>query len=95
MLPKYPIPTLRFKDEPAITNAYGKANLINRIFEGNFTAHSEKEVPLFRNRIPIDTVFCMPRVTVGGVRKLIDDLKTNCAPGPDGVSSHILKFTKD
>ena len=89
------IPTLQNRDKAEITNAYQKANTLNKTFEDNFTVHSGENVPAMQNRLPNGNAFTMSRVTVGGVMKLIDDLKTNSAPGPDGLHPSTLKFTRD
>ena len=68
-----------------------KANILNRQFSSAFSVDKGDPVPdLGSSNIPsMDNI----EVSVNGVTKLLKNLKTHTAPGPDGIPTTLLKET--
>ena len=71
------------------TDTLDKANICNRQFQSAFTRESDDEIPS-KGTSPFTP---MGEITVdpNGVLKLLNNLKIHKAPGPDGLSTRVLK----
>ena len=83
------IPTLE-KSGIIESDSKRKAEILNEQFRSVFTKENENLPPMQSSIYPV-----MPdiRISVDGVRKLLLGLDPSKAPGPDGISSRILKIT--
>ena len=79
------IPSLQHNNR-IIDNDTDKSILLNNHFAASFTLENLSEIPFKLSRNP-----CMSPITVSipGVTKLLQNLNSNKAKGPDGISPYI------
>ncbi|KAJ8030007.1 LINE-1 reverse transcriptase-like [Holothuria leucospilota] len=87
-LPQYGIPSLKHEGK-TITDAKLKADLLNNYFTSVFTLNNHKSIP-DKGPPPLPPMPCIV-VTAPGVLKLLSELKTRKAIGPDKIPSVLLK----
>ena len=82
-----------------ITDAKGKAELLNRQFDQAFSDGKVYTDENIKQKCSVEDVLhpAMPDITITneGVRKLILNLDASKAPGPDGISPRVLKELAD
>ena len=81
------IPTLKHHGE-LISDSKPKANLLNEYFSSMFTS-SDQAIP-DKGISPYPSMSDI-NITANGVNKLLSDLRTNKAHGPDGIPAKLLK----
>ena len=82
--------SIRLKENRILkTDTLDKANICNRQFQPDFTRESDDEIPS-KGTSPFTP---MGEITVdpNGVLKLLNNLKSHKASGPDGLSAWVLK----
>ena len=77
-----------------ITSDQGKANILNRFFSSVFTVEDQVTVPKIEipNDIPEQAHL---HITENQVIKVLEKLKTDKSPGPDGIHNKVLHETKN
>ena len=82
------IPPLR-SEGVLIADAVGKANILNRQYSSVFKLEDTNNIPSKGH----STAPPMPniKITVEGVKRMLQELKPQKAPGPDKISTRVLK----
>ena len=77
-----------------ITSDQGKANILNRFFSSFFTVEDQVTVPKIEilNDIPEQVHL---HITENQVIKVLEKLKTDKSPGPDGIHNKVLYETRN
>ena len=85
-------------DGIACTDTKAKAEALNNYFKSVFTQEDVTNIPNLGNPATFeDPIPSMPEInfSLKGIKKLLSDLDTSKANGPDGVPSFILKHCAD
>ena len=82
------IPPLR-SEGVLIADAVGKANILNRQYSSVFTLEDTNNIPSkgHSKAPPMQSI----KITVDGVKQMLQELKPQKAPGPDKISTRVLK----
>ena len=75
------------------TSNRDKANILNRQFASVFTKATDRKLPDLCPPV-CDTIPDI-QINVGGVKKLLNNLKPNKASGPDNIEARFLRITSD
>ena len=72
-----------------IADAVGKANILNRQYSSVFTLEDTNNIPSKGHSIapPMPNI----KIIVEGVKRMLQELKPQKAPGPDKISTRVLK----
>jgi len=89
------IPTLKTRSGGNVTDATNKANLLNEHFKSVFSP----DVPIQDFEIPVKTnqKFSLTNITLtkAGIVNLVKNLNPHKSPGPDKISSKLLKLAPE
>ena len=88
------IPDLMSKKGEIIKDDKGKAEILNSFFASVFTKEDKQNIPEMQDR-PFQDLLEDIDINMTRVRKILQELKQNKSPGPDGIHNRVLYEIRD
>ena len=88
------IPDLMSKKGEIIKDDKGKAEILNSFFASVFTKEDKQNIPEMQDR-PFRDLLEDIDINMTRVRKILQELKQNKSPGPDGIHNRVLYEIRD